>query len=114
MVIEVDPNAAANKDAYVPIVYTEDDNDAEAMVVEDGDGGAATEEDAAADKLQLLQSNTCLDVLTNTLRWGHLSPTVPDTLAGYTFQDRDPMIIHEVPSVLFAGNQVSVICFMCI
>ncbi len=39
------------------------------------------------------------------LRWRHLSPTAPDTLASYPFYESDPFIIASTPHVLFAGNQ---------
>ena len=39
------------------------------------------------------------------LRWGHLAPTAPDTLATYPFSDQDPFILDAAPHVLFAGNQ---------
>src|SRR5690606_6894879 len=44
--------------------------------------------------------------LENTLRWGHLAPTAPDTLACYPFYYEDPFVIEQCPHVFFAGNQV--------
>lgn len=46
-----------------------------------------------------------LDVLESMFMWRHLAPTAPDTLACHSFTDRDPFVITERPSVLFAGNQ---------
>ncbi|KAJ3259265.1 DNA polymerase delta subunit 2 [Chytriomyces hyalinus] len=40
-----------------------------------------------------------------TLRWGHMAPTAPDTLACYPFQDADPFIIDKHPNLYFIGNQ---------
>jgi DNA polymerase delta subunit 2 len=45
------------------------------------------------------------ELLERTLRWRHLAPSAPDTLACYPFQERDPFVIDEAPHVLFAGNQ---------
>jgi len=39
------------------------------------------------------------------LRWRHLAPTAPDTLACYPFQTVDPFVIEQCPHVFFAGNQ---------
>ncbi|CEH12524.1 DNA polymerase delta, regulatory subunit 55 [Ceraceosorus bombacis] len=41
----------------------------------------------------------------NTLRWGHLAPTAPDTLCCYPFTDRDPFLITRSPHIYFVGNQ---------
>lgn len=50
-----------------------------------------------------------LEILQQTLEWGHLAPTVPDTLPCYPFGDTDPFIIepNHMPDILFAGNQPS-------
>ncbi|TMW42768.1 hypothetical protein DOY81_012153 [Sarcophaga bullata] len=45
-----------------------------------------------------------LDCLRSTLKWGHLAPTAPDTLACYPYIDSDPFILKECPHVYFAGN----------
>jgi len=39
------------------------------------------------------------------LRWRHLAPTAPDTLAAYPYFDADPFILHSAPHVFFAGGQ---------
>lgn len=46
-----------------------------------------------------------LAVLESMLRWRHMAPTAPDTLACYPFADNDPFILHKCPHVFFAGNQ---------
>nr|CAD7406319.1 unnamed protein product [Timema poppensis] len=46
-----------------------------------------------------------LEILEQTLEWGHLSPTSPDTLSCYPYYKEDPFIITECPDVYFAGNQ---------
>ncbi|XP_073844260.1 DNA polymerase delta subunit 2 [Musca autumnalis] len=45
-----------------------------------------------------------LDALRSTLKWGHLAPTAPDTLACYPYLDCDPFVINECPHVYFVGN----------
>jgi DNA polymerase delta subunit 2 len=40
-----------------------------------------------------------------TLRWRHLAPTAPDTLACYPFADADPFVLQECPHVYAAGGQ---------
>lgn len=39
------------------------------------------------------------------LRWRHLAPTAPDTLAAIPLSDADPFIVDACPSVFFAGCQ---------
>lgn len=55
-----------------------------------------------------LLRNTALDkpleALRSTLKWSHLAPTAPDTLACYPYLDSDPFIIKDCPHVYFAGN----------
>lgn len=55
--------------------------------------------------LPLLCSTARLAVLESMLRWRHMAPTAPDTLACYPFADNDPFILHKCPHVFFAGNQ---------
>lgn len=44
-------------------------------------------------------------ILERLLRWRHLVPTAPDTLAAYPYHDSDPFILEATPHVLFAGGQ---------
>ncbi len=44
-------------------------------------------------------------ILERLLRWRHLAPTAPDTLAAYPYFDADPFIIERTPHVLFTGGQ---------
>lgn len=46
-----------------------------------------------------------LDLLNQTLRWQHVAPTAPDTLAAYSFYEKDPFILTQTPHIYFAGNQ---------
>lgn len=48
-----------------------------------------------------------LDLLNQTLRWQHAAPTAPDTLAAYSYYDKDPFVLTETPHICFAGNQPS-------
>lgn len=54
------------------------------------------------------RASTCedrMDILAATLEWRHLSPTSPDTLPTFPFEDRDPFILTESPHCYFVGNQ---------
>ncbi|CDW59690.1 DNA pol E B domain containing protein [Trichuris trichiura] len=46
-----------------------------------------------------------ISVMLNTLKWGHLCPTMPDTLGCYPYESDDPFIIRQLPHVYFAANQ---------
>lgn len=44
-------------------------------------------------------------ILGALMRWRHLAPTAPDTLAAYPYFESDPFILDACPHVLFAGGQ---------
>lgn len=46
-----------------------------------------------------------VQILESLLRWRHLAPTAPDTLAAYPYFEADPLILERCPHVLFAGGQ---------
>ncbi|XP_022921091.2 uncharacterized protein [Onthophagus taurus] len=46
-----------------------------------------------------------IEALESCLKWGHLAPSAPDTLACFPYYDQDPFIIQNFPHVVFAGNQ---------
>ncbi|EJW74324.1 hypothetical protein WUBG_14769 [Wuchereria bancrofti] len=46
-----------------------------------------------------------VELLSKILDWQHLAPTIPDTVDGFPFIDRDPFIIESFPHILFAANQ---------
>lgn len=47
-----------------------------------------------------------LCIARNTLRWGHLAPTAPDTLWSFPFSKRDPLLLRNgLPHIYFIGNQ---------
>jgi DNA polymerase delta subunit 2 len=41
----------------------------------------------------------------STLKWQHVAPSAPDTLACYPYKDRDPFYVQNTPNVYFAGGQ---------
>ena len=49
--------------------------------------------------------NDRLTILSNTLSWGHIAPTAPDTLHCYPYYDSDPFVLETCPHVYFCGNQ---------
>jgi DNA polymerase delta subunit 2 len=57
------------------------------------------------DLFRCTSAESRLDVACDTLAWGHLAPSAPDTLSCHPFMDRDPFLVGETPHVYFAGNQ---------
>jgi DNA polymerase delta subunit 2 len=55
-------------------------------------------------KLYSTETNS-IQLMEQTLKWGHMAPTAPDTLNCYPFFDMDPFIITYAPHVYFCGNQ---------
>ena len=51
-----------------------------------------------------------LDLMEATVRWQHVAPSAPDTLACYPYKDRDPFFIERSPHVYFAGMQPAFGC----
>lgn len=47
---------------------------------------------------------TPLNWLEKTLEWLHFSPTAPDTLAEYPFDQADPLVMQELPHIYFVGS----------
>lgn len=47
---------------------------------------------------------TAMEGLRATMKWGHMAPTCPDTLASYPFTDTDPFVLEAYPHIYFAGN----------
>ncbi|KAL9644848.1 hypothetical protein ABK040_005329 [Willaertia magna] len=45
-----------------------------------------------------------LEVMENTLKWGHYAPSAPDTLKCYPFETGDPFIIKQTPHIYICGN----------
>jgi len=46
-----------------------------------------------------------IDILLDTLRCQHISPTAPDTLGCFPFIEKDPFIIDQCPHIYYCGNQ---------
>lgn len=46
-----------------------------------------------------------LDIAEHTLKWAHVAPTCPDTLWGYPYKSKDPLVLEEAPRIYFVGNQ---------
>ncbi|KAJ3436130.1 DNA polymerase delta subunit [Anaeramoeba flamelloides] len=44
------------------------------------------------------------NIFQNTLNYGNISPSCPDTLPCYPYQKSDPFIIEKCPNVYFSGN----------
>ncbi|KAI1724953.1 DNA polymerase alpha/epsilon subunit B domain-containing protein [Ditylenchus destructor] len=51
-----------------------------------------------------------LDLMEECLKIGHMFPTVPDSIDGFPLENRDPLVIEELPHVFFAGNQAKLSC----
>merc|ERR1712216_204447 len=56
-------------------------------------------------KTNLMGGAESLDLMASSLRWQHVAPSAPDTLACYPYKDRDPFYVAQSPHVYFAGNQ---------
>lgn len=62
---------------------------------------------AVDDVIRFSTQTDPLSVLQQTLEWGHLAPTAPDTLDCFPYVDDDPFIIDCQPDIYFVGNQPS-------
>ncbi|KAI6204447.1 hypothetical protein M3Y94_00675400 [Aphelenchoides besseyi] len=48
---------------------------------------------------------TSAELMMQTLRGRIITPTAPNSVDSWPFEDRDPQILDEIPHVYFAGNQ---------
>lgn len=53
------------------------------------------------------ESTSSCDVMEKMLRWQHIAPTAPDTVEGFPFDGRDPLILETTPHVMVCGNQAA-------
>ena len=67
------------------------------------DSGSA-EEPSAASKAALGDGLRRCEALRSLLKWGHLAPTAPDTLAAFPFKSTDPFVMVGSPHVFFCGG----------
>jgi len=52
----------------------------------------------------LVEAVSCLDALNQTLRYGHMAPTGPDSLPTFPSSESDPFVLQRKPAVYFVGN----------
>ncbi|VDN20791.1 unnamed protein product [Gongylonema pulchrum] len=67
-----------------------------------------TSGESLSDLRRFAKEANSVDLLRKILDWQHLAPTVPDTIDGFPFAERDPFIIETFPHILFAANQSEV------
>ncbi|EYC09045.1 hypothetical protein Y032_0062g3321 [Ancylostoma ceylanicum] len=66
----------------------------------------ATSGQNVSDLRRLSALNSSCEVMKHILRWQHSAPTCPDTVDGFPFDTRDPLVIDgEFPHVMVTGNQ---------
>lgn len=68
---------------------------------------SATSGQPQADMARLSAAAEPAELIERSLRWRHMAPSAPDTLACYPFEGRDPFVIDESPHVMVAGSQAA-------
>lgn len=56
------------------------------------------------DLMRCASFSSAIEALTFTLEGRHLAPTAPDTIPMQPFVDMDPLVLDQVPHVLFSGG----------
>ena len=64
--------------------------------MKDGEEGEATSDKVSA--------SSCIDALNQTLNYGHIAPTGPDSLPTFPSSESDPFVLNTRPTVYFVGN----------
>jgi DNA polymerase delta subunit 2 len=64
----------------------------------------AEEEPSTKNRATLGDGHRRCEALRSLLRWGHLAPTAPDTLAAFPFKSTDPFVMDGSPHVFFCGG----------
>ena len=59
------------------------------------------EDEATSDKVS---ASSCIDALNQTLNYGHIAPTGPDSLPTFPSSESDPFVLNTRPTVYFVGN----------
>jgi DNA polymerase delta subunit 2 len=57
------------------------------------------------DVMKYVEHEDRLGAIASTLEWCHSTPTAPDTVPCFPFQDKDPFLVKDCPHVCFVGNQ---------
>jgi len=64
--------------------------------MKDGEEGEATSD--------IVSASSCIDALNQTLNYGHIAPTGPDSLPTFPSSESDPFVLNTRPTVYFVGN----------
>ena len=59
------------------------------------------DKEATSDKVS---ASSCIDALNQTLNYGHIAPTGPDSLPTFPSSESDPFVLNTRPTVYFVGN----------
>ncbi|KAL7540305.1 hypothetical protein ACHAXR_010020 [Thalassiosira sp. AJA248-18] len=62
------------------------------------------EDDGAEEDGKEATASSCIDALNQTLKYGHMTPTGPDSLPTFPSSESDPFVLKYRPSVYFVGN----------
>jgi DNA polymerase delta subunit 2 len=60
--------------------------------------------DAEKNDVDDAKVSSCMDALHQTLKYGHMAPTGPDSLPTFPSSESDPFVLSSRPDVYFVGN----------